>query len=253
MADFLLNVNWSYMLYVLLATFGGGVVQTITGFGFGIFVMLFFPIFMGMTEAAGLSGLISLIHNILLAARNIKSIRWKTLIIPVAVYAVISTICIRLAKTFDVTGYRAYFGLFLIAAALFFIFLANRIRIKANAGSALICSAISGMAGGFFGASGPPIVPYYIAVAGTEKLVYLGTIQVYFALTNVATTVTRAISGMITWDTVVYVVPGFVGLIAGTKVGLLIVNRINAKTMKLLIYVFVGAAGAVMFLTNIGK
>lgn len=240
-----------YLLYVFLASAAGGLVQTATGFGFGIIVMLVFPLFLPIVQAAALSSLISLFHNAVMVAKNRRHVRLRAVWLPTVIYTAVSIVCIQIAKRADIAGLKAWFGLFLIAAALYFIFFSRRVRLTANVPTAVICSSISGAAGGFFGIGGPPMVPYYLAAVGDDKLAYLATIQMFFGLTNISGTAARALSGIMTFELAVCAVPGFAGLLLGTGIGMKIVNRIHAEQMKTIIYYFLAVAGLVTFLTNI--
>ena len=80
-----------------------------------------------------------------------------------------------------------------------------------------------------------------------DKEKYLGTIQLFFLITNMYTLFFRIINGIYTLDLVPYTVLGIVGIMIGKKVGVKIVNHIDAATMKKLVYAFLGFAG----LTNV--
>lgn len=53
-----MNSEWLFYLYTFLACIGGGFVQSTSGFGFGIFVMVFFPLYLPVLQASGLCSLI---------------------------------------------------------------------------------------------------------------------------------------------------------------------------------------------------
>jgi len=241
---------WNFF-YVLAASVGGGVIQTTTGFGYGIFVMLFFPLFLPLLQASALSSMIGMWLSATLAWRYRKHADYRSLWLPVAVYMVVSTLCITWSTRVNMGGLKAYFGLFLILVAVYFIFFSKRIHLRANAGSATVCSTLSGAASGFFGIGGPPMVLYYLAVAGEDKLKYLGSLQMFFLFTGISNIVSRAANGIITKEVLLLAIPGLIGQIIGKSIGLKIIDRINIEQLKRVIYFFLAVAGALTFFTNI--
>lgn len=244
-------MNFWHFLFVMLASIGGGVIQTTTGFGYGIFVMLFYPLFLPLLQSSALSSMIGMWLSTTLAWYYRKHADYRALALPIVVYMIVSTICIYISTKVNMGGLKAYFGLFLILVAVYFIFFSKRIHLKANAGSATVCSTLSGAASGFFGIGGPPMVLYYLAVAGEDKLKYLGSLQMFFFFTGISNIVSRVANGIITKEVVLLVIPGIIGQIIGKTIGLKIVDRINIEQLKRVIYFFLAAAGALTFFTNI--
>lgn len=239
------------MLYVLLPCIGGGLVQSTTGFGGGIFIMLFFPLFLPILQSSALSTLTSLSAVLMLAWKYRAYAKPKIVILPAVIYFIFSFGAIRFATGTDLSGLKAYFGLFLVAMSAYFIFFADRLKIKANFLSAFICAGISGIASGLFGIGGPPMVIYMLAITGDDKNAYIANTQLFFAITSIYTTLVRIFSGIITLDLLPLAIPGIIGMYIGKSVGTRIIEKINVQTMKKLIYAFLGLSGALTFITNI--
>lgn len=241
---------WNYF-YVFAASIGGSIVQTTTGFGYGIFVMLFFPLFLPLLQSSALSSIIGLWLSASLAWKYRKHADFHSMWLPLVIYILVSNAAVWLSTKVDIGGLKAYFGLFLILVAAYFMFFSRFIHLKANYTTASICTTISGTASGFFGIGGPPMVLYFLALSGADKLKYLATIQAFFFLTGINNVVSRAVNGIITPDLLLLVIPGVLGQIIGQRVGLAIVGRIDIDQLKKLIYFFLAVAGLLTFLTNI--
>ncbi len=245
------NVSiWNYF-YVFAASIGGSVVQTTTGFGYGIFVMLFFPLFLPLLQSSALSTIISMCLSASLAWKYRRHADFRSMWLPLFIYLVVSNVAVWVSTRVDMGGLKAYFGLFLIVVAAYFMFFSRFIHVKANYKTAAVCTTISGAASGFFGIGGPPMVLYFLALSGEDKLKYLATIQAFFFLTGINNVVSRAANGIITPALLPLVIPGVLGQIIGQWIGLKIVGRIDIANLKKLIYAFLAVAGVLTFVTNI--
>ena len=247
----MLNISFTTMLYVFLPAIGAGLIQTTTGFGSGIFLMLFFPLFLPILKSSALSSLITLCLSVMLAWRFRRDIDYRLSVLPAVFYLIASGIAINVAARIDCNGLKAYFGLFLMAVAIYFIFFAKKLTIKKSVASAAVCSGISGVAGGLFGIGGPPMVLYFLAASKDDKMKYLATIQFFFVITGIYNAGMRAVSGILTVDILPLVIPGMIGLWIGKTYGAMIINRINVEQLKKMIYIFLAAAGLLTFVSNL--
>lgn len=241
---------WNY-LYVFAASIGGSIVQTTTGFGYGIFVMLFFPLFLPLLQSSALSVTISMCLSASLSWKYRRHVDYRCMWLPLVIYIVVSNLAVWLSTQVNIGGLKAYFGLFLILIAAYFTFFSRLIHLKPNPGTATICTTISGAANGFFGIGGPPMVLYFLAVSGEDKLKYLATIQAFFFLTGISNVISRAANGILTSDLLLLVIPGVIGQLIGQFIGVKIIGRIEIEQLKKVIYFFLAVAGLLTFLTNI--
>lgn len=239
------------LIYVFLPSVVAGIIQSTTGFGSGVFMMLFFPLFMDMLPAAGLSCLISLACNTNLVMRYRKHIQVKSTLWPLVIFFIVSFCAVKLALVLPVSSLKAYFGLFLVGLAIYFVFFSDRIQIQGGPLSIIVCSVLSGLGSGFFGISGPPMVIYFLAMAGDDKKKYIGTIQFFFMITGLYVTTVRILEGVVTWTLLWPLIAGAIGIVLGNIIGTRILDRINVKVMKKLIYIFLALSGTVTFLSNI--
>ena len=239
------------MLYVFLPATVAGVIQATTGFGAGIFMMLFFPMFLPMIQCSALSSAIGLVNTITMAIMYRKCAQPRLIILPTIVYFVFSTVCIWYSTQIDLAAFKPFFGLFLSALGLYFLFFSQRIKIKGSWRSALICSSLSGTASGFFGIGGPPMVLYFLSLTGDDKYAYLGTIQLFFLITSIQGVATRALNGIYTRELLLLVPIGMLGSFIGTRVGTRIVRKLRTDRLKIIIYAFLCISGLLTFITNI--
>nr|WP_308627484.1 sulfite exporter TauE/SafE family protein [uncultured Eisenbergiella sp.] len=238
-----MDSEWLFFLYTFLVCIGGGFVQSTTGFGFGIFVMVFFPLYLPVLQAAGLSSLILIFLLSTLVWRYRKYIQWKQAIFPAAVYLIVSTTTIRLASSINLSGINFWLGMFLLLIAIYMAFMNQKITVKANWGTAAVCASLSGTVDGLFSIGGPPMTVYFLALLGNEKLKYLGTIQFFFFITNLMNSFNRIFSGILKPFTLLLVLPGIFGQYIGSRLGNRIVDRIDSRHFQILVYSFLAVSG----------
>lgn len=239
------------MLYVLMPATIAGVIQATTGFGAGIFMMLFFPMFLPMIQCSALSSAVGLISNIKLSIQYRRHAKPRLLVLPACFYVACNTLCIWYSTRIDLGAFKPFFGLFLLALGLYFLFFAQRIRLKGGVLSAAVCASLSGAASGFFGIGGPPMVLYFLALVGDDKYAYLGTIQLFFLITGLQGVATRAIAGIYTPSLLALIPAGMAGIMIGNMVGTRIVQKLRVDRLRLLIYAFLCLAGLATFATNL--
>ena len=83
-------------LFVLILTIIASFIQRVTGFGFGIFVMMFFPFFLpSYGESVMLSGLLAGTTAFLITISNMHYVRWRMMGIIVLFNVIASFIAIE--------------------------------------------------------------------------------------------------------------------------------------------------------------
>lgn len=236
---------------VMVLALTAGVVQTVTGFGGGIIMMLFFPLFLPILKASALSTLITLYLTTTLAVKLRKSAAKELILLPLLVFFVTGAAAIQTATLLDTRVLSIVFGIFLMGLSLYFMVIAKNFHMKASRRNSMICAALSGCTSGFFGISGPPMVVYYLAVLGDDKERYLATTQMFFCLSSLYTTGVRVVKGIITVELIPLVLLGMLGMMAGKRIGLSILARIDTQTMKTVIYLFLAVSGVITLIRNL--
>lgn len=240
-------------IVILVATVGS-TIQRVTGFGFGIFAMLFLTrIITVYGEANALSGLLSFTSTLIVALAHAKRVDWKNLLFPCIGFAVISVPSILLMKKLDNRVLLIMLGAALILLSGYMFFFSSKIKIKPSPFTGLAAGGFSGILGGIFSMGGPPVVIYFMQSEGDDKDRYLATIQMYFLLSNVYGTTVKAINGFITKDVLILAAFGTVGMIAGIFIGKLIFKKLRVDILRRVVYCFMAVAGVVNIVSAILK
>jgi len=238
----------SQIVFLIFIGFGATFVFRASGFGLGIFAMLFLPyLFDDINVASSISCLwafTSATYNAVKYRRNINFkiiiplILAASLVVPFAVYAS-DIVSQRIMKPI--------LGIVLILLSLYFLLLSNKIKFKATPVNAIFAGALGGILNGLFATGGPPIV-LYLANAITDKAVYFASIQLYFAILNLYTTVTRAVNGIITTKIILLAAIGLIGCLIGNTLGDLLFRRLNSNNFKKVIYFGMIVSGVLMII-----
>lgn len=251
MENLLLGLTWPRILMATLPAIGGGLVSTATGFGGGIFVMQFYPFFLSVVEASCLSTTVFYPLTVSLAYKYRKYADRKLVWFPAIFYIATSFVCIRLSTRMDMSLLKTVFGGFLVLIAIYFMFFSSRIRIRANPFTAIVCAVLAGALGGFFGIGGPPMVIYFLSIAGDDINRYFGTTQLYFMITGFFNIFNRAINGIYTVEILLLSVLALAGVFLGKYIGTLVVERLNVRRLKLCIYGFLALSGVLTMLSGL--
>ena len=226
---------------------GAGFIQRVSGFGLGIFVMMFLPHFLPSHRAAvAISSLFSCATSTYNAIRYRKSIAYKTVLPMVIATLVCIPVAVHYAHAVSGKIFQILLGTVLILMSLYFLFFNARIHIRPTFGSGLAAGALGGTLGGLFSTGGPPAVLYLSSATG-DNMAYFATIQFYFCFTNWYATGNRAISGQLTGQVLLYGLIGIVGCMAGDFIGKAVFKKLDGKKLKLVIYLGMILSGIVMF------
>ena len=243
-----------WLILALIAVGAGSAfIQRVSGFGSGIFSMIFLPYLFGNTvTAAAVSGIWSTVTTVFNAMRHRKSVDFK-LILPIIIPAMIMvTLSVHLSKSVSSGIMMIILGSVLILLSIYFLLFSQKIRLKASLPGGIVIGTTGGILSGLFSTGGPPVVLYLSSII-TNKMVYFATIQGYFAITDLYGFGTRVFSGIITWQVLLYAAIGCVGSLIGNALGSLVFSKINAQTLKKIIYIGMIISGAVMILKEVLK
>ena len=233
---------------LILVGVGAGFVQRVTGFGLGIFSMLFMPHFLPThTMAASISNLFSCGTSTYNAIRFRKSIPFKTILPPLIAAMISVPIAVHFTAKISADLFNIILGIVLIGLSLYFLFLDHRIRIRPTVANGLLAGLLSGTLNGLFSTGGPPMV-LYLTHATENKQTYFSGIQFYFCLTNIYAVLFRILAGTIDLRTLFYTVIGFAGCMMGNLLGGRVFNKLNDQRLKQIIYIAMIISGILMIL-----
>ena len=243
-----MELGWLALLALAAIAFGGGFIQRVTGFGLGIFVMLFLPfLFTDRVEAAAISTLFSCGVSTFNAIRYRKQIPFKTVLPALLTALVTIPIAVRFAAYVSAGIFDVLLGSVLILLSLYFLFFSKRIKMKPTVLNGCIAGTLSGALTGLFSTGGPPIV-LYLTGATKEPLVYLAATQFFFSVTGLYATATRAINGILSWELLAYAAIGMLGCMLGNLCGKRVFDKLDAEKLKRVIYVAMVVSGILMLL-----
>ncbi len=233
-------------LLIILVGIGGAFIQRVSGFGLGIFAMMFLPhLFPAHTAAAAVSSLFSCCTNSYNAVKYRKDIAYKTAL-PMIVSALLTiTVAVPFADALPKAVFKTLLGTVLILLSLYFLFLGKRLTVKPTVTNGLIAGSLGGTLGGLFATGGPPAV-LYMTAAAPDKNVYFATIQFYFTCTNLYATAVRALNGQITAEILISAAVGLLGCIIGDFLGSLVFDKLDGQKFKAVIYVGMIISGILM-------
>jgi len=235
----------AYFLTILVCA-GGAFVQRVSGFGMGIFAMLFLPYILpshGMAVTVmGLVGSVGAVYN---AVRNWENIQWK-LMLPLAGAAMaVIPLAVGLSADMPQEIFRRLLGAALIGLSIYFLFFSSRIHLKPTLPNALVAGAAAGVLNGLFNTGGPPAV-LYLVHAASDKAAYFATIQAFFAVTNLFSTGNRVLNGLVTGQILTLAAVTMVGWGIGNALGGKVFRKIDANRLRKIIYIGMVISGVLM-------
>lgn len=240
-------MDWMHSVYLILIGIGAGFVQRVSGFGLGIFAMVFLPHFMPAQSAAAISCLFSCVTSTYNAIRYRKNIAYRTALPMVAAALVTIPLAVYFSKKISGNSFQALLGIVLVLLSLYFLAFHKRIKMEPTVRNGVLAGTIGGTLNGLFSTGGPPIV-LYLSCAATNKEVYFATIQFYFCFTNLYATVMRAANGILNVQILLYAAVGVLGCMAGDCVGRVVFDKLDADKLKRIIYIGMIVSGVLMLI-----
>ena len=236
---------WQYVLLVLISC-TGSFIQRVTGFGYGIFMMMLTPALIGSSvEAAATAGLVSCCTCTYNVIRLRKSAQWKLAVPTVAASLITVPIAVKWVTMVPESLVRSILGVVLILLSIYFLFFAGKLRMRPSIPGGLAAGAVSGVLGGMFSMGGPPIV-IYLVQAVSDKTLYFATMQAHFAVTNLYTAATRAINGIISPKVLMCFAIAVAGSMVGNHIGGKCFDKLDSAKVKKLVYLVMIISGLTM-------
>lgn len=235
---------------LIAASFVAGIVQTITGFGAGVVIMMFLPYFFDLVAAPAINSTICMGLSAGLAWKNRHKLSWRLFGIPLLIYACFGMVCIQLVKGINLDWLGTAFAVFLILLSVYFLFVAKSMTLKPTPAVAFLCSMISGVCGAFFGIGGPLMAIYYSAITH-DREEYLGNIQLVFCVSGLLMTLSRVANGIYTPAMLPMSIVGILSVRLGSMAGGRIAEHLSADALRRVVYIGVGVSGAIMLVQKL--
>lgn len=226
--------------------FVASVIQGISGFAFGMVVLMVLPYIFGYTKALVLASLMAVVVVCYNAFLYRKSINWHWVPWWVGIFLVTDLLSVMVLKQVgDSPIWYKLMGVIFILMALYLLWGQKVLHVKANKTSLLILGGGSGLIMGAFGVGGPLMAAFFLE-ATKDKDEYLGTTQITCVITMALDIVLRVLNGMFTADLVGYTLLGAVFMVAGLLIARRLVRHMDALTMRHFICLVVLVDGVVM-------
>lgn len=235
--------------FIFILTLIASFIQRVSGFGFGIFVMMFFPFFLpSYGESVMLSGLLAGSTALMIAIRNRKYIRWDLMGWVVLFNVIASFLATEYMSSLSNDTLKKCLGVVLILISLYFLFGEGRMgRIFKSKPAQVTIGSVSGVMGGMFAMPGPPLVLYCISTL-EDKREYVTTLQAFSVVFNFFYTLFRLKVGFYSEDTWIWWGIGLVGAVIGSTLGSRCFEIISNKTLKRIVYLVMIVSGIVAIL-----
>lgn len=229
----------------------GGFIQTVTGFGAVVTMMLVLPYFFSIVDASTLALTISMALSVILCWQYREHIRMRTVLPPTIVFSLVHLLVLQVVDRVDTERLELVFAIFLIVLSLYYLLAAKKVRVAPKPAVGLACGAFSGTTSAFFAIGGPPMAIYFLAATETY-FSYVACMQFMFVITTGISLLGRAAGGFYQVSFLPYAVLGTAGMLAGMKFGKKVIDRLDADRMRLIAYLFVGISGVIFLLQSLG-
>lgn len=240
------------LIFIAAIAMCGSFIQSVTGFGFGIFSMMFLPYLLMFTEANMLSSILGAFTSIFVVVTMLKYVNWKNIIFPLIGSFTGMFFAVTFIKSQANSTLTLMLGIVLFALSIYFLFFSNKIRIKITWYTGIIAGLLSGIMGGMFAMGGPPAVIYYMQSEKDSKS-YIATLSAYFVISNVYGIVVKTCSGFVTSNVLIGLATGIIGMAIGTFIGKTVFKRMNANLLKKAVYGFMAVSGIANIITSLVK
>lgn len=236
-----------FLIFLLSAC--ASFVQRVSGFGFGIFIMMFLPYIMpSYNEAVALSGLLSGTTALIIVLYNIRHVCWTKMPVVFLFNALVSYFVISCMASLSSGLMLNCLGVALILVAVYFLVSDGAAsRSMTSFGAQCLIGSVSGVMGSMFGMPGPPVVLYGVS-AIPEKKAYMATMQAFWLLFNCFYLICRTGGGYYSEQTPLFWSVGLFGVASGIVIGAKCYNALDKKTFKKVVYSVMLVSGIIALL-----
>ena len=232
----------SAVLSVAAIAVASGLLPGITGMGAGMTMMLVLPLFFSVQVSSAISGAVCFFLTAAMAFRYRESINYKMAILPALLYMAVSGTAIHFSAGWDAAVIKKVLGVFLLVLALYFLLIQPRAKVKPGILLSIVFIAVSGLCDGLFSVGSPLMVLYFLSRTDDRKE-YLGTIQLLFFLTLICNTALRISHHILRVEHIPVILAGAAGIGLGLSIANKIVNRVNDRLFRNLVYVAIALSG----------
>ena len=237
------------ILIVFAVAFLGSAVQSVVGFGFIILLMAVLPLFLPIGTCLVVAQFSAIFMSAVLVWGRTRQIVWKEVAFPAAFAALGGIAGLLFLHALDDGLYMKLLGVILVLLALWMIKFSSLVKLRPSPLSGSVVGAVGGLMGALFGVSAPPLVLYFSSSA-QDKDSYIVNLQATLLIQTAVCLLGRVCLGMWPAGAWRYCLPALVGAFLGKYPGKWLYNKLDLKTFKLLVYLFMGILGVYIFLSN---
>ena len=239
-----------HIILIFLICFAASVIQNTIGFGSVIILMAILPLFL----PAGVCPIVAQISGAVLSWWMLMElwghIEWKKVLLPMLFATAFNVIGLFFIKGISDSTYLMGLGIVLVLLSVWLLCFAKRVRIRPTLLNGSAAGLIGGLMGAFFAVSAPPLVLYYSATT-EDKDNYTACLQVTLAVQTTVGVIARGAVGLWPREAWLLCLPAVIGVILGKFPGKWIYGKLDVKTFKLLIHIFIGILGVYIFFSNL--
>jgi uncharacterized membrane protein YfcA len=229
--------------------------QGATGFGMAIICMALLPFFLPMD--------LTIIVVMWVGGFSAAVILWqirehldlKLILIPLCAVIISRFIGVTLVVGLMYTEIiKVILGIVLIILSVYLAFFNQKFKIKPSAVNGTIAGSMSGLLGGMFNISGPPMVVYMLGVTD-NKMVYSACLQFAFCIGAFSNAVFFGLHGALIPEAgfltlLLCVITGLVSSFIGARVGISLFKKMNRKLLFSTICCVMALSGIIYILQS---
>ncbi len=219
-------------IILFIVTFIGGLVQGISGFAFGMVVLLVLPYFFSYADSLVLLLFMSTYTTGINAFLYRKKVNWGVLPQGLIAFTVGNLGAIKILKqTADSPIWLKLLGVMFIFMAFYQIYWQGKIKVRPSLLSAASFCGLSGIVTGLFGVGGPIMVLYFLAIA-KDKEEYIGTVQMFGLITIMIDLSIRTVNGMVSLPLIQFGLWCVWSSLLGLYVGKKLFDKMDGSTLQ---------------------
>ena len=238
----------SYLLVFAIA-FLGSAVQTVVGFGLIIFMMALMPLFLPVGTCLVAAQFAAVFMSAVLIRGKTACLDPGRVVWPALAASAMGIIGLLCLKSIESAVYMKLLGIVLVLLALWMLKFSSLVKIRATPLSGAVAGGLGGLMGALFGVSAPPMVLYFSSISDSKDS-YVANLQMTLVIQTGVCILGRLALHMWPSGAMVYCVPALLGALLGKIPGKLLYDRLELKTFKLLVYIFMGLLGLYIFFSN---
>jgi uncharacterized membrane protein YfcA len=231
---------------IALVLFGAALLRSIFGFGDALFAMPLASLVVGVTVAAPVVGLVSLVlaAGVLVASRRHVDVATVRYLLAASLVGI--PVGVSVLSRADEGALRLTLGAIVIGFGLYRLF-SPRLPELHHRRWALPFGFAAGCLGGAYNIGGPPVV-LYGALRGWSAPRFRGTLQGYFLVTSIVIALAQGLGGLWTREVLVLVGASTPGVVAALWWGQGLARRLEPATFDRHLSLVLVALGVLLLL-----